>query len=226
MSRKLVLFCDFDGTITEKDNIVSIVRKFAQPEHEALRESLIEQILTQKITIQSGVGQLFQLIPSSKRQEIVTYILGEAKIRPGFAEFVRFCREEGIEWLITSGGIDFFLEPLLAPFDLAGVPLFCNGSDFSGERIRITWPHHCDDQCHNGCGMCKTTIIRRYDPAEYYRVIIGDSITDLAGAKICDYVIARSLLAEKAAELRLKHRTFATFHDVIDILQDVRQEVR
>lgn len=31
MSKKLVLFCDFDGTITEKDNIVAIVKKFAPP---------------------------------------------------------------------------------------------------------------------------------------------------------------------------------------------------
>lgn len=221
MSQKLVLFCDFDGTITEKDNIVSIVRKFAPSEC----ETLIEQILTQKITIQSGVGRLFQLIPSAKRQEIVDFILEEARIRPGFAEFVRFCREEGIEWLITSGGIDFFLEPLLAPFDLSGVPLYCNGSDFSGERIRVTWPHSCDDHCGNGCGMCKTTIIRRYDPAQYYRVVIGDSITDLAGARIADYVIARSLLAQKAAELQLPHSTFATFHDVVAILQDLKQEV-
>ncbi|WP_400162608.1 2-hydroxy-3-keto-5-methylthiopentenyl-1-phosphate phosphatase [Brevibacillus sp. TJ4] len=221
MSKKLVLFCDFDGTITEKDNIVSIVRKFAPPEC----ETLIEQILTQKITIQSGVGQLFALIPSDKREEIIQFILEEAKIRDGFPEFIRFCREEGIEWLITSGGIDFFLEPLLAPFDLAGVPLYCNGSDFSGERIRITWPHSCDEHCDNGCGMCKTTIIRRYDPAQHYRVVIGDSITDLAGAKIADYVIARSLLAQKAAELQLPHSTFSTFHDVITVLRDLKQEV-
>jgi 2-hydroxy-3-keto-5-methylthiopentenyl-1-phosphate phosphatase len=221
MSKKLVLFCDFDGTITEKDNIVSIVRKFAASEC----ESLIEQILTQQITIQSGVGQLFQLIPSDKREDIIQFILEEAKIRTGFPEFVRFCREEGIEWLITSGGVDFFLEPLLAPFDLTGVPLYCNGSDFSGERIRVTWPHHCDEQCNNGCGMCKTTIIRRYDPAQYYRVVIGDSITDLAGAKIADYVIARSLLAQKAAELQLPHSTFATFQDVITVLRDLKQEV-
>lgn len=219
MSRKLVLFCDFDGTITEKDNIVAIVRKFAPPEWEALTE----QILSQKISVQEGVGKLFQLIPSSLRQEIIDYIVNEAQIRPGFAEFVSFCRQEGIELLITSGGIDFFVEPILAPFDLSGVPTYCNSSDFSGERITITWPHSCDEHCTNGCGMCKTTIIRKYDPASYYRVVIGDSITDLAGAKIADFVIARSFLAQKSEELHLPHQTFATFHDVIAILQELKQ---
>ncbi|MGN7469467.1 2-hydroxy-3-keto-5-methylthiopentenyl-1-phosphate phosphatase [Brevibacillus sp. SAFN-007a] len=221
MSKKLVLFCDFDGTITEKDNIVAIVKKFAPPEWEALTN----QILSQQISVQEGVGKLFQLLPSSLRQEIVDYIVQEATIRPGFADFVRFCREEGIELLITSGGIDFFVQPILAPFDLSDVPIYCNGSDFSGERITITWPHSCDEHCTNGCGMCKTTIIRRYDPATHYRVVIGDSITDLAGAKIADYVIARSFLAEKAKELALPHSTFATFHDVIGILTELKQEV-
>lgn len=220
MSKKLVLFCDFDGTITEKDNIVAIMKKFAPPEY----KELTEQVLTQKISVQEGVGKLFQLLPSSLRQEIVDYIVGVAQIRPGFAEFVRFCREEGIELLITSGGIDFFVYPILAPFDLNGVPIYCNGSDFTGDRITITWPYACDDHCHNGCGMCKTTIIRRYDPEQYFRVVIGDSITDLAGAKIADYVIARSLLAEKSQELALPHRTFATFHDVIDVLQDLNHQ--
>jgi 2-hydroxy-3-keto-5-methylthiopentenyl-1-phosphate phosphatase len=32
MSKSLVLFCDFDGTITEKDNIVAIMRRFAPPQ--------------------------------------------------------------------------------------------------------------------------------------------------------------------------------------------------
>ncbi|MGF9820221.1 2-hydroxy-3-keto-5-methylthiopentenyl-1-phosphate phosphatase [Brevibacillus agri] len=221
MSKKLVLFCDFDGTITEKDNIVAIVKKFAPPEWEALTK----QILSQQISVQEGVGKLFQLLPSSLRQDIVDYIVQEATIRPGFADFVHFCREEGIELLITSGGIDFFVQPILAPFDLSGVPIYCNGSDFSGENITITWPHSCDEHCTNGCGMCKTTIIRRYDPATHYRVVIGDSITDLAGAKIADYVIARSFLAEKAQELALPHSTFATFHDVIGTLTELKQEV-
>jgi 2-hydroxy-3-keto-5-methylthiopentenyl-1-phosphate phosphatase len=219
MSKQLILFCDFDGTITEKDNIVAIMRRFAPPEWEALTE----QILTQKVSVREGVGKLFSLLPASLKQEIVDYIVKEASIRPGFAEFVRFCKEQGIELLITSGGIDFFVEPILAPFDL-DVPIYCNGSDFSGERIAITWPHRCDEHCTNDCGMCKTTIIRRYDPGRYYRVVIGDSITDLAGAKIADFVIARSLLAEKCEELHLPYRRFATFHDVIGILQSLNNE--
>lgn len=217
MSKRLVLFCDFDGTITEKDNIIAIMRRFAPPEW----ETLTEDILSQRVSIRQGVGQLFAMLPSSLKDEIVSFLLEEAKIRPGFAEFVRFCEEEGIELLITSGGIDFFVEPILAPYRLKG-PIYCNGSDFSGETITVTWPHSCDNQCDNDCGMCKTSIIRRYDPAAWFRVVIGDSITDLAGAKISDFVIARSLLEKKCEELGLPYKPFTTFFDVMDILKELR----
>ncbi|WP_126428512.1 2-hydroxy-3-keto-5-methylthiopentenyl-1-phosphate phosphatase [Brevibacillus marinus] len=214
MSKQLVLFCDFDGTITEKDNIVAIMRKFAPPE----AEELTQQILRQQISIREGVGKLFALLPCSLKQEIVDFVVGEATIRPGFTEFVDFCREKRIELLITSGGIDFFVEPVLAPYQLQD-KIFCNGSDFSGETITITWPHRCDEHCDNDCGMCKPSIIRRYHPDRYFRVVIGDSITDVAGAKIADFVIARSLLQQKCEELGLPHRTFNTFYDVTDSLK-------
>jgi len=219
VSKQLVLFCDFDGTITEKDNIVAIMRRFAPPGW----EEVTEKILGQKISIQEGVGKLFQMLPSSLKQEIIDFIVEEAKIRPGFAEFVQFCEEENIELLITSGGIDFFVEPILAPFQLKN-EIYCNSSDFTGERILITWPHSCDEHCSNNCGMCKTSIIRRYDPDSYYRIVIGDSITDLAGAKIADFVIARSLLEKKCEELHLPYQPFTTFFDVIDTLRTLQAE--
>lgn len=219
MSKKLVLFCDFDGTITEKDNIVAIMRKFAPPEW----ETITQQILGQQISIREGVGKLFAMLPSSLCQEITDFIVSEAKIRPGFAEFVRFCEETDIELLITSGGIDFFVDPILAPFQLKA-PIYCNGSDFSGDTITITWPHSCDEHCTNECGMCKTSIIRRYDPDRYFRVVIGDSITDLAGAKIADFVIARSLLEEKCVQLDLPYNPFTNFFEVIDVLQTLQAQ--
>ncbi|GAA4713365.1 2-hydroxy-3-keto-5-methylthiopentenyl-1-phosphate phosphatase [Brevibacillus fulvus] len=221
MTKKLVLFCDFDGTITEKDNIVAIMKRFAPPGWEAIAD----QVLGQQISVREGVGKMFAMLPSSLRQEIIDFIVKETKIRPGFAEFVQFCRQEQqVELLITSGGIDFFLEPILEPFDLT-VPIYCNGSDFSGDTITITWPHACDEHCANDCGMCKTSIIRQYDPANYYRVVIGDSITDLAGAKIADFVIARSLLQEKCAELKLAYEPFTTFFDVIDIVKSLQTKL-
>ena len=49
------VFCDFDGTITNNDNIMSIMEKFAPPEAEEVKN----RILSQELSIQEGVFNYF-----------------------------------------------------------------------------------------------------------------------------------------------------------------------
>ncbi|MBM7704765.1 2-hydroxy-3-keto-5-methylthiopentenyl-1-phosphate phosphatase [Metabacillus iocasae] len=203
------IFCDFDGTITNSDNIIAIMKQFAPPEWDAIKED----VLAQRISIQEGVGKMFSLLPSNLKDQIIEFILNHAKIREGFSEFVQFTKEQNIPLYVVSGGIDFFVYPLLG--DIIDVEnVYCNQSDFSKERITITWPHTCDDQCHNECGCCKPTLIRTLANEDDVTVMIGDSITDLQAAKMVDTVIARDFLVKKCEELNIPHQSFETFYDV------------
>lgn len=103
MTRQLVLFCDFDGTITENDNIIAIMKQFAPPEWEALKDD----ILAERISVQEGVGKMFSLLPSSLKGEIVDFLRGTARLREGFREFAAWTKEQGIPLYVVSGGIDF-----------------------------------------------------------------------------------------------------------------------
>lgn len=178
-------------------------------------EQIVPGIVDGSVSIRQGVGDMFALLPSSRQKEVRQYVLETAGIRPGFPELLAWCRENDVPFYVTSGGIDFFVYPLLEPFDIPEDHIFCNGSDFSGDHIRITWPHACDEHCDNDCGMCKTTVIRRYPKEDYFRILIGDSVTDFAGAKIADLVFSRSHLTDKCKELGLPHLPFETFHDII-----------
>jgi 2-hydroxy-3-keto-5-methylthiopentenyl-1-phosphate phosphatase len=216
-----VIYCDFDGTITESDNIIAIMKKFAPPNWEETKD----QILSREISISEGVGALFSRLPSSKRVEITNYAIENAKIREGFAEFVDFVRTEKIPLYIVSGGIDFFVNPILerfGPFD--GV--YCNEADFSGETIKILWPHDCDTNCVNKCGCCKPSIIRKVSKNEkHFNIVIGDSVTDLEAARLADFVLARDLLEEKCAEWGINHQGFSSFYDCIEAIK-TRIEVK
>ncbi|WP_066066065.1 2-hydroxy-3-keto-5-methylthiopentenyl-1-phosphate phosphatase [Neobacillus soli] len=208
---KIVIFCDFDGTVTESDNIIALMEKFAPPEWLKLKD----QILSQQISINEGVGRLFSLLPTNLKDDITAFAIKNAKIRPGFKEFVEFTRMEGIPLYIVSGGIDFFVKPILAdyaPFN----GIYCNESDFSGETIKILWPYECDSLCKNDCGCCKPSIIRKLNQYEAsFKIVIGDSVTDLEAAKHADFVLARDLLEEKCVEWGINHQGFATFFDCI-----------
>jgi len=179
-------------------------------------ETIKDQILAQELTISEGVGKLFSLLPSNMKEEITKFAIENANFRTGFKEFVAFAKAEEIPLYIVSGGIDFFVYPILeayGPFN----GIYCNESDFSGERIKILWPHTCDSFCENECGCCKPSIIRKLTNNEdSYKIVIGDSVTDFEAAKLADFVLARELLQEKCAEWGINHQGFSTFFDCID----------
>jgi len=211
-----VIFCDFDGTITHSDNIVAMMRHYEPPGYLPILEAIVEG----RKSIRQGVGEMFALLPSSMKEELTSFVVDNVRIRDGFAELLAFCKERDIPFYVTSGGIDFFVLPVLAPFDIDPSHIYCNSADFSGPNIEILWPHACDAECDNDCGMCKTRVIRRFPKENYFRILIGDSLTDYAGAQIADLVFARSHLARRCKELHLPHHEYETFHDVIDVLRN------
>jgi 2-hydroxy-3-keto-5-methylthiopentenyl-1-phosphate phosphatase len=213
--RQPVLFCDFDGTITLSDNIVALMKHF----NPAGWENIVQDIVSGNKSLRIGVGEMFALLPSSQKDEIRGFVLETAGIRPGFQQLLDWCKTNSVEFFVTSGGIDFFVNPMLAPFGIPADHVYCNGSDFSGERIEILWPHACDGECDVDCGMCKTAVIRRFPRDKFYRILIGDSITDFAGAKLVDLVFSRSHLTERCKELGLPHIPFETFHDIVRHLE-------
>jgi len=210
-----IIFCDFDGTITNQDNIIHIMKKFDPPGWNTIKD----HILSQKLSIQEGVKQMFSMLPSTLKNEVISFVLKEAQIREGFDEFVAYTKKHKIPLFIVSGGIDFFVQPLLEGYGpFAGI--YCNEADFTVDNIKINFPHGCDPYCSSqGCGCCKPSIMRTLLTAESTSIVIGDSITDLEAAKLADIVIARDFLIERCEELNLPFQTFENFHDVISILE-------
>ncbi|GAB6413357.1 2-hydroxy-3-keto-5-methylthiopentenyl-1-phosphate phosphatase [Bacillus luti] len=204
------VFCDFDGTITNNDNIMSIMEKFAPPEAEEVKN----RILSQELSIQEGVSQLFQLLPTNLQNEIIQFLIETAEIRTGFHEFIQFVNENNISFYVISGGMDFFVYPLLQGI-IPKEQIYCNETDFSAEFITVKWPHPCDEHCQNHCGLCKSSLIRKLSDTNDFHIVIGDSITDLQAAKQADKVFARDFLITKCEENHIAYTPFGTFHDVL-----------
>lgn len=213
--KRPIVFCDFDGTITLSDNIIAIMKHFDPPGW----KDMLAELNRGAASIRDVVTRMFALFPSGMKDDIARFVLDTAGIRPGFAELLQWCKRRDVPFYVTSGGIDFFLRPLLAPFDIDDSHIYCNGVDVGGERIRIVWPHPCDEHCSNDCGMCKARIIRKFPADSHFRLLIGDSTTDFEGAKLADFVFARSRLADLCRELALPFGEYETFHDVIRTLE-------
>lgn len=182
--------------------------------HHQKQKKVKNRILSQELSIQEGVSQLFQLLPTNLQHEIVQFLIETAEIRTGFHEFIQFVNENNISFYVISGGMDFFVYPLLQGL-IPKEQIYCNETDFSTEFITVKWPHPCDEHCQNHCGLCKSSLIRKLSDTNDFHIVIGDSITDLQAAKQADKVFARDFLITKCEENHIAYTSFGTFHDVL-----------
>lgn len=211
-----VVFSDFDGTITERDVIVMIMEAFAPPVWQDITRQILEE---RTLSIRDGVAKLFSLIPGSKKQEIIEFVHREVRIRPGFSEFLAFCHQQGIPFYVLSGGLDFFIEPVLAPYRHR-LRLFCNGARFLPDTIEVTTPFlHLDCPGCGQCGCCKVNIITMRSTPQTYRIAIGDSLTDLPMARLAHRTFARSKLIGYCQDENLPFTPYETFFDIQKALE-------
>ena len=211
MAKALAVFCDFDGTITERDMIVTLCEKFCPAGWDKIKED----ILSRKTSVRQGVADLFAMIPSSKKAEMLQYARETMRLRAGFKEFLEFCKQNGLRVIVASGGIDFFVEPLMEPYKQWIHKLYSIPSDFSGPAIQLQHPYGCDT-----CGTCKVKIMNEYP--DTIKILVGDSITDLHGAHHANIVYARNGLKDYLDQDKVAYKPFETFFDVIHSLGSFR----
>ena len=211
-----VVFSDFDGTITEKDVLMSIVQHFAPP----IWKDIWNKIFTREITISEGVKQLFHLIPSSKKDEIVNWCLKNMKIREGFKDFLLFLKQKDIPFIVLSGGLDFYIHPLLESYRELIYNIYANKALFDERYIKVEFIYKCNNVCKEDCGMCKPYIIEKYYKIFKPKIYIGDGITDLTSASISDIIFARDYLAKTLQSLKIKYFEYSSF---IDIYQNLNK---
>lgn len=213
--RRPVVFSDYDGTITERDVIMMIMEAFAPPEWKTIVHDILD---ARTLSIKDGVSQLFALLKSEQREEITAYVKANVQLRKGFENFLAFCADRQIPFNLVSGGADFFIDPIVEPFKTQ-IGLYYNVARFDAPEVRLDFPHYQADcaPC-NQCACCKIGVMDQYPADEYFRIAIGDSLTDLGMARKADWVFARARLLDYTREAGIAVTPFESFDDIASAL--------
>ncbi|MGL4819872.1 MAG: MtnX-like HAD-IB family phosphatase [Bacilli bacterium] len=208
------IYCDFDGTITTTENMVSLINSFVPTDVQSLKS----KIYTREISIREGVSTMFESIPVSAYDAMIAHVKSEAIFRSGFSELLALAAARGYEFYVVSGGFTFFIEPLLK--DYTGIQrVYANELVIDGDRLRVSWPVPCDVSCANDCGLCKVKVLEQLHQPGDVSIVIGDSITDFQISKRADLVFARDFLVKCCRNEDIPFHEFRTFHDVIAVLE-------
>lgn len=169
-----------------------------------------------RLTVEQSNILQFALIkePKEKLQE---YVCQHIEVRPGFVEFVDYCRGNGIPPVIVSSGLDFYIEPVLAEIGMPDLELYCGKTTFTDDGIAVSYFDHEGNVIVEGF---KEKCLIRLKKRNGNVVYLGDGLSDKAAARHATHVFAtgnlQGLLSGESID-------YYPFNDFFDVLREVRR---
>ena len=213
-----LLVIDYDATITVDDVLDRVAMVFAD-EHVVTEETgaLDGSVLTLHDVLREEYAAV-----RAPRNEILDWVLANARIRPGFYELVALASSRAWPLIVLSSGFRTLIEPVLEREGLAGLTVVANDVEPHHDGWKVTFR---DESLCPVCGeACKRRSLAELEPA-HELVYVGDGYSDRCAAKSADLVFARSGLARYLSERGVAFEPFETFHEIIARLSETRAEL-
>lgn len=204
---------DWDGTVTEEDTLLMVLREFVSaPVIDALEADVDAKLAQGTITHREVMEREFALM-TAPLDDAVAFVIEHARVRPGFAEFVR-----RFDPLILSSGFHETIEPVLAREGVTA-RLRANHAVARPDGWRIRWV---SDSACTTCGQpCKRGSLP--DPPFVY---IGDGFSDRCAALAADRIFARDGLSRYLDGAGVPYEPFTDFRDIAARLSVAAQPFR
>ena len=202
----MIIQCDFDGTIISNNLSVLLREKYARGDWQRIDSDYLHGHLT----VEQSNQLQFSLIkePKEKLQEFVRQHI---EVKPGFVEFVRYCQESAIPFVIVSSGLDFYIEPVLAEIGMPDLELHCGRTSFSRDGIDVSYYAPEGNIINQGFKKrCLTWLKKRGTNIIY----LGDGLSDLEAARQADHVFATAHLLDLLDTQSVACSAFSDFYDL------------
>jgi 2-hydroxy-3-keto-5-methylthiopentenyl-1-phosphate phosphatase len=211
---ELVLFSDFDGTVSIGDVGNRLFHHFSR----GRSEEPVSRWLEGKIDSRQCLIEEAALMEDVTVEEINDFI-DSYEIDPYFSPFVELVRDRGIPLYILSDGLDLYIHRLLTQNGLDHVPFFSNRAELNSGRLHFSWPYY--DQSCGGCANCKGYQIRRLRRPGQKAIYIGDGKSDLCALPEADLIFAKGYLAEHCRRSGLDFYAYEDFKAVRERIQEL-----
>ena len=186
----LLIACDFDGTITERDTLHLIVAAFGSYD---LWERIEPRVVSGELSIEQAMQEEFASVRATP-EDVRDLVLREAGLRHGFPEFVDWARERDHRLIVFSSGFRSVIDAVLSHWGIEGLEVLSHEARFSAEGCHLVWSDR-GDLCTECGRRCKRHDLRGRSRGERL-VYIGDGVSDRCGARMADVIFARAQLAD------------------------------
>jgi 2-hydroxy-3-keto-5-methylthiopentenyl-1-phosphate phosphatase len=214
-----IVFCDFDGTITQLDVTDQILDQLADPAWRDVEREWAMGLIGSRECLERQIA-----LVGASRQEFHA-VIDSIALDPHFSEFYRFTRRKRIPLYIVSDGFDYVIRRILRRAGVRGS--FRNGSHLFASALRVeehrltpSFPHN-PEPCQHGCATCKSTVIRSLSKGRRPIIFVGDGMSDRFAVEAADVVFAKRQLLAHCREHGIACHQFETFQDVHAVVESL-----
>jgi len=208
----MIIFCDFDGTITQRDVTDEILSELAHPSWREVEQEWVRGQIGSRECLERQMA----LVETTAEQ--FHALLDSIPIDPHFFSFYSFTQAHRLPFYVVSDGFDYVIRRILKRSGVNGplrngTHLFSSALRLEGSRLIPSFPFSAEP-CEHGCGTCKAAVIRRLSSGQHPIVFIGDGLSDRFAVEVSDVVFAKSRLLTYCREGRIACQSYQTFAEV------------
>ncbi|MFZ0830601.1 MAG: HAD-IB family phosphatase [Thermoplasmata archaeon] len=208
---RLQVLLDFDGTLVEPNVAIVLVERFCIDGPRIAHEVDLD-LHAGRITLREAWARQVALLPPTRLDEMTEFVVREIPLRKGALQLLGLLREFQVPTAIVSGGLEFFIRPVLAREGI-DYPLFADGIErASDSQLRVVHPYG-HPTCRL-CGICKANVTIGFATPGVSTVFIGDGSTDKYAAEVAEIVFARHRLKDYCARSGIPFFPFDDFDPV------------
>lgn len=215
---KVVVYSDFDGTISEIDSLKYILNHRGDKQWRTIEKAMASGEMAER----QGLPKCFEHYHQTFDRTLKD-VLTAVKVDPYFSRFHSWCARQGHELTVLSGGFESLIRPLFAKAGISNVKVLANDVQVKGNswNIKACGVKPLCDLC-NHCKSASLLETIKKDPRTCI-VYIGDGHTDSCPVQLADIVFAKGHLAKYCGELGID---FYEFSDFRDVLRQLRWKLR
>jgi 2-hydroxy-3-keto-5-methylthiopentenyl-1-phosphate phosphatase len=206
-SARILVQCDFDGTVTVEDASFIMLDAFAGGKWREINA----EYEAGRITVGRFNSEAFSLVKAT-RQSLLKSIEGKVHIRPGFEDFAAYCRGNGLRLVIVSNGLDFYIDEILKSIGLPDLEFHGSRTEFEDLSVSVTYVGPDGTELDDSF---KEAYVKRFHDEGYRVVYVGNGSSDFRPARESDYVFATGTLLKACRKASLGCSAFDDFRDVV-----------